>query len=445
MSKQARLLALLLATTPLGAAAQELTFGGELWLDARLFPDSPRWNDQDDVLLSPSIAFMPTVQYDFANGDRFNAKGFLRVDPDNQNRTHADVREAYYLHQDDGWDFLIGVNQVFWGAAESRHLVNVINQTDSVEDFDSEDYLGQPMANLTLFGDWGTADFYVMPKFRERTHNSTEGRFSFPVSVSDDADYESDMEDWHIDLAARLRTTVQNWDIGVSQFWGTSREPRYGIVQDQSSSVVAPELQSILDIIAMGGTPDVDESDILSIANFYTSVVPRYDIVGQTGLELTGVYDDLILKFEGLVRYGQSEPIFSMVGGFEYTFPNAEETGLDVGLLGEYLYDSRDSRKVTSEEGYLVILENPGTIYNNDIFAGMRLTFNDSQDRQLLAGAVVDLDQGSTILSIEYKQRLLDFMSLEVTGRMIPYAADEDPLHYYKDDSYIEARLKLFF
>ena len=41
-----------------------------------------------------------------------------------------------------------GVRRVFWGVAESNHLVDVINQTDAIENPDQEDKLGQPMLNL---------------------------------------------------------------------------------------------------------------------------------------------------------------------------------------------------------------------------------------------------------------------------------------------------------
>ena len=43
---------------------------------------------------------------------------------------------------------LVGAAKVFWGTAESRHLVDIINQTDAVEDIDEEDKLGQPMVKV---------------------------------------------------------------------------------------------------------------------------------------------------------------------------------------------------------------------------------------------------------------------------------------------------------
>ena len=80
-------------------------------------------------------------------------------------RTHADLREAYWAWQDDEYELIVGVDKVFWGVAESRHLVDIINQTDLVEDLDEEDKLGQPMVNVSVQRDWGRLGFYLLPYF----------------------------------------------------------------------------------------------------------------------------------------------------------------------------------------------------------------------------------------------------------------------------------------
>ena len=55
---------------------------------------------------------------------------------------------------------MIGINKVFWGGfAETRHLVNIVNRSDIVEDMDEEDKLGQPMVAVGFEKDWGRLDF----------------------------------------------------------------------------------------------------------------------------------------------------------------------------------------------------------------------------------------------------------------------------------------------
>ena len=49
----------------------------------------------------------------------------------------------------------------------------------------------------------------------------------------------------------------------------------------------------------------------------------------------------------------------------------------DLGLLFEFLYDGRDQTTFP-------------TIYDNDVFLGARLAFNDVQDSSILLGAVIE-------------------------------------------------------
>jgi len=58
------------------------------------------------------------------------------------------------------WDFLIGINKVFWGVAETRHLVNIVNRLDIVEDTDEEGIFWLSMVAVGLEKDWGTTGLF---------------------------------------------------------------------------------------------------------------------------------------------------------------------------------------------------------------------------------------------------------------------------------------------
>jgi len=436
--------ALLLAVPAAPAHGDEFTIGAEVMIDTRFFFEPDEFRTDNQIYFDPSAAIQPTVNYVFDSGvDTLRATLFGRFDPTDDGRTHFDVREAFYHHMGDGWDFLIGNNQVFWGVAESRHLVNVINQIDFVEDPDQEDFLGQPMVAFSVFGDWGMLDLYAMPYFRERQFHEEDSRFGFPISVDDDANYESDMERWHPDFAARYRITVSNWDLGVSHFYGTSRAPRWQLSPDgafadtligqaiDGAFVSVDDLDGLTDFLEENG---IDVGDTLELVDEFISIRPYYDIINQTGIEAVGVYDDLILKFEGATITGyRGDRIWAMVGGFEYTFSDVDESGIDVGLLGEYLFDNRD------------LDDTPFTPWDNDIFAGVRVTFNDVNDTNILFGGFVDLGGGSTVLNLEASQRIQDNMKVSVTGRGFVYTSENDPLRFYDDNSYVELRLSVFF
>ena len=81
-------------------------------------------------------------------------------DQNDDERTHFGLREFNILRVDDRWELRLGIGEVFWRVTESQHLVDVINQTDFLEDIDREDKLGQPMIHLILLQEKGTLEFF---------------------------------------------------------------------------------------------------------------------------------------------------------------------------------------------------------------------------------------------------------------------------------------------
>ena len=88
-------------------------------------------------------------------------KPYIRLDQYDSQRSHGDIRELYWLNSAGNWQFKAGISKVFWGVTESQHLVDVINQTDLVENIDGEDKLGQPMVQLSYEKHSGLLDIFV--------------------------------------------------------------------------------------------------------------------------------------------------------------------------------------------------------------------------------------------------------------------------------------------
>ena len=110
-------------------------------------------------------------------------------------------------------------------------MVDVINQTDSVDAADGDEKLGQPMVHGIWLSDSGTFEAFVLPGFRERTFAGEEGRLRAPYVVNDDAIYQANAEQRHTDLALRWGRSIELMeyplDLSVSLFRGTSRDPAY--------------------------------------------------------------------------------------------------------------------------------------------------------------------------------------------------------------------------
>ena len=374
---------------------------GSISGEVRVFPNEPAYPEQNDATISPSIVLEPEFVYEWnRNKDRLTFTPFARWDGDDNNRSHFDLREASWLHVANDWDFVAGVSKVFWGVTESLHLVDIINQTDAVENIDREDKLGQPMINLNLFREWGTVSMFILPGFRERTFPDDDARLRGPLPVDvDNAIFESSDKEHHIDGAVRWSHTLGQWDIGLAYFRGTSREPRL----------------------------------ITAINNGRTMLVPHYDQIDQTSLDLQLTTESTLWKLEAMTRGGQGKRFAAAVAGFEYTFFGISETSADLGILFEYLYDNRDTTTA------------PATFADDDVFVGTRLTLNDTQDTAFLIGAIVDRHSQATLLSLEAEQRLNDNWKLEIEGRFFNNIPNTSFLSGIREDDFITLRVSRFF
>ncbi|MCU7959882.1 MAG: hypothetical protein KZQ58_07765 [gamma proteobacterium symbiont of Bathyaustriella thionipta] len=335
-----------------------------------------------------------------AGNDVFRFKPFVRLDQYDSKRTHADVREASWLHVSGNSEWLVGVSKEYWGVTESVHLVDIINQTDLVENPDGEQKLGQPMLKFSTVQDWGIVDLFVMPWFRERTFAGKEGRpRSSPRVDSSLTEYDSGSEQHHVDVAARWINSYGDWDIGLSGFYGTSRDPDF-----------IPKVKSSGEVV----------------------LAPFYPVIGQIGLDIQATKGDWLWKLETIYRNGQGEENYIAAdAGFEYTLVGVAGTQADVGLLLEYLYDDR-SKSIVSP-------------FDDDIFAGMRLTLNDAQSTELLFGVVQDRHESSRFFNLEASRRLGESFVLSIQGRFWNNIARDDPLYSLRDDDYIEIDLKRYF
>lgn len=383
------------------ASAGEWDITGFVGMDSQAFWQDSRFDTQSDGI-NASLFVQPELYWQSDDGrQRVSLVGFGRIDGHDDERTHADLREAYWGFEGDGYDLNVGINKVFWGVTESRHLVDVINQTDLVEDIDQEDKLGQPMLNLNLDRDFGRFELFVLPGFRERTFPGPDGRFRTPLPVDTDQPiYTSSEGDEHIDLALRYSHYFGNFDVGVYLFDGTSREPGF---------IAAPEGDRLL---------------------------PIYEPMTQVGLELQFTRDAWLWKFEGIHRDASSDAFFAAVGGFEYSVYGIAGSDADLGLLLEYLYDGRDSSADASA---------PPTVFDNDLFVGTRLALNDASDTSVLAGATVDLDSGEMFINVEAERRFGDRLSAELRLRAFLDAKPGDVLYFLEQDDYLQLRLSWYY
>lgn len=371
------------------------SFSGYVEVEGRAFTQSGLSPVSKDW--TASFAVEPRLEYVSESGNsQVTIDGFARVDVNDSERSHVDLRAFKWTGLMDNWQMTLGIDTIFWGVTESVHLVDIINQDDMLEDIDQEDKLGQPMVSLSYDSDFGVFSAYVMTYFRERRFPGVKGRLGVPLPIDySQTQYEAGSDKWHMDWAVRWSHVVGDFDIGLSHFQGTSRDP-----------LLLPSLDG-------------------------TTLIPRYGLIKQTGLDLQGTFDGLLLKFEAIRHRGAGPDYWALAGGFEYTFYGLFGGDSDVGLIGEYIYDDRGALATTP--------------FEDDVFAGLRWAMNDVDSTEFLMGAIFDLNSSATFFNLESSRRLGDDWKITLDARFFLGVPMSDPLYFISRDDFVQIRLARYF
>ena len=380
--------------------AQAGEWSGYIAGELRYFPESPLSTEQFNGA-NFALSAQPQYYHEWDDGDQsFTFVPFLRVDQHDSERSHFDIRELTWLKaaKTGNWELRLGIRKVFWGVTESQHLVDIINQTDLVEHIDGEQKLGQPMINLALINDWGTLDLFILPGFRERTFPGRKGRLlanGIPVDT-DQVRYESGAKDKHVDWAVRWAQMFGDWDIGLSHFSGTGREPRFVPGRDTKGRFV---------------------------------FIPFYEQIEQTGLDLQLTQEAMLWKLEMISRKDRQERFTALTGGFEYTF--VRDSGAEIGFLTEYLFDDRH--------------DNATNPFEDDMMLGLRLTLNDEQSTELLAGGIFDLDSSGSYYLLEASRRLGESWKLSLNAYIYSNIPYDDLSYGFRNEDFVQLELAWYF
>ena len=399
-------------------------FRGEASVETILFPEDPLFPGQDHNGLSFAVEPVGVLEWNGveALGDAdltATLRPFVRIDPQDDERTHIDLREAKIDARFGDTDVTIGNDIVFWGKTEVDQLVDIVNQVDGVEGTDGEDKLGQPMVavrRIVEFGEFsGQASVFYFPYFRERTFLGEESRLRSGIVVDGkDARYETGAEEWTPSFAARLAGFYGDIDAGVHVFHGLSRDPAFEVSR---ATVITNPM----------GVP----------AAIPTALRPVYGRITQVGVDGQYTSGATLWKAEAIARFDQrnldfeEEDYVAAIAGVEHTLYGIGGTNFDLGLIGEYAYDSRGSRALTP--------------FENDAVVGARLALNDAQDTSALFTAAVDTETAETILRLEGERRIGESFKLSLVGQTFLNTDDASLINPLRDDHSLRLTVSAFW
>ncbi len=332
--------------------------------------------------------------YDF-DKSRIVGEFILRGDEKDSGRRITEPRQAYLRAPLAGFDVFVGNRQEFWGKAESRNVVDVINQSDSAANEGKTGKLGAPSLSAERYLDIGDLQLWYISGFREKTFNDIDAHPSSGLTVSS-AQYARKNGKDADDFAVRLSSFTGNWDFAGSIFYGTARDP------------------------------------ILSVANGGTAINPYYALQKSIGLEAQYTGDATLLKWESL--HGTQSSLIgahnfvAAVAGIEYTYYGPFETMWDIGLIGEIQHDDR-----------------PQAADNQFGVAGIRLVFNDIADSNILFLLSVDRKADQSFVSLEASQRINDVTSVKLTSQFYNASTATSAFGQLSDDDAVTLTLNMFF
>lgn len=382
-------------------AVATVSWDGSVELEQRYFWEGEAGTETNRGQTSVRIVAEVYKEWNQGN-DNVVFEPFYRFDEQDKERSHADVRQLIWSHFGQNWELSAGVGRVFWGVTESQHLVDIINQTDGVENIDGEDKLGQPMIRYQYFSDLGNFDAFVLPYFRTRTFAGRESRLNGGIIVNNDRQsFESSDEENNIDFALRYSNTFGDWGVGLSWFSGTSRDP---------------DLFRQFDPRTFSSTP-------------------YYPQIEQIGADIQLTKGGWLAKLEAISRDFDDSfyaDYTATTFGVEYTFTGVFGSIYDVGVLSEYSWDER-AEKATS-------------LFQNDAFVGARIALNDISSSTILLGISHDFDDSdSRAVFVEAATRIAPALTANIELRYFNSESPGDLLFGFRESSFLQIGLEYFF
>ena len=319
----------------------------------------------------------------------------FRWDEKDSGRRITEARQAYFRSPFAGFDVFVGNRQEFWGKAESKNVVDVINQSDAAANEGKSGKLGAPSISAERYLDIGDLQLWYISNFREKTFNDSDAHPSSGVPISSAQYARKDGKDAD-DFAVRVSSIAGDWDLAGSVFYGTARDP------------------------------------ILSVNSNGSALTPHYALQKSIGFEAQYTGDVTLLKWESLHGIQSSligaHDFAATVAGIEYTFYGPFERIWDIGLIGEIQHDDR-----------------PQAAANQFGVAGVRIVFNDIADSNILFLASVDRKIDQSFVSLEALRRINDVTSIKLTTQFYNARTATSTFGQLSDDDAFTLTLNMFF
>ena len=415
----------------------KLEYSGETAFEFKQYKND---NNPETIDQNVSGAIQLNSSYDKGKYGRWYLGLFLQGDSKDKNRNTLTVEEANYslfLNEQEDTKILLGYNVYSWSIMEAFHLVDNINSIHYTSHSENLKKRGELALELERTFNSGSLSFYFFPKFETPVLPGKESRvglnvdFASPVIIHN----QKIKEDGILPQFGMRLTREKNISFSLYSFYHIDRHaPLYGTHKYQ---VVNPDddededLDDIpIDLPLVDDRQEEKEKEGCSpcyfpdnIKAFKTAPTPYYFGVLETGATLEWFYLDTTFKFEGvwkkftdykkILGYQQSSSE-SKTPSFTADAFKKREDHIHIAFGTEKLFSLFDGQDTTF---YLELVGIGGvskeqrgelSIFQRDVFFGIKHNFNDTMGKELALGLINDWERSESFVRARYSQRLSD-------------------------------------
>ncbi len=323
--------------------------------------------------------------YDFVGGNNKNDRSFIRID------------ELYTTYNFENNQIMFGKNIRFWGALEVRNITDGFNPDDLRSDVFETDKLGVWNATYTYFTETGELSSII--KFYEQDRklsNYPYVYYFFPstLPISSGTEVPFTYDDKLIAEKSQSRPSIY---LKYTDSTNTKYAIDYAFVYENGYDSQRYYTKTLA----------ADGASIRTNENVYlVNKLSTYNtlVLGPTLIKLEALYTDVI--------YNDVISDYYHIGlGIEHTLTQIYKDA-DLGLIFEYYkYGTLEDYKRDDLELF--------ELFQNDLFLGLRYSFNQGNDMSILAGGIFDLDYNEQVYYVEYEGRVVDTLKINIDYRYI--------------------------
>ena len=337
--------------------ASDAKIKGNIGIEYKKYFDTPSSKVDNQKAITAELEY----EYEVQNGKFFSKIEALK-DNDDNNKEYIMLNELYYKYFGDSYDITIGKSIKFWGALELFNPTDVFNSKNILDDItDKDKKLGAWNITYSKFFD-NDDELSLIVKLRNETQDFVYSKSPLnTLLLPYNKEYESEK--------SRHRPTY------YLKYSGS----RDDFAKRDFSFIIQSGYDSYRDTILKSGKLKQYLYQADKFLTYHTIVKD------STIYKLEFAYTDVknYTKIDDYSEYGV---------GLEHTLYGFWKEK-DLGLLAEYYKNNINVTNIT---------------YQNDLFAGVRVEFNDSDSSDIVAGVIRDFDTDKNGYTLEYNTRIKD-------------------------------------